>query len=260
MYGIVRDASLGRDFRAVAGEVQDRPMARSYVVTDPEIMAGQLRDAGLVVDLVPVTKRPRRAIGGLSGAVYQGPTAEAWRHVIVAREPSGGEYARAVSMLLAHDGGTSFRAMPSAWRQVCANEFRAAPVKIFHTNPALREIVEDPVPFVRRCLLQADGARDRLERLRIGERVSQQVYNLLADTGRRRLAKAFAEPFNVYSTHDWHGTLQAMTQSKRPFLQRLADRAMTVDFDEIQESWEVPTGWWDLCVDGSPEARRAVLQ
>lgn len=248
MYSTIAHTEPGRELRVVEHQgavvmAQERPMAKSYRVTDPVRLAGQLEAAGFTARIT----RPR---------IYKlAKSGNAWRHLVTAMEPHvEAGYERGVQFLCAHDGRTAFVAAPLSIRLFCANQFRLLPVRVRHTDPDLDEILRDPVPFARQLARDGALAAERVETLR-GVGHCRPFFAALEPF--RRLATKADRAWAEEPRYDTWAALQAYTRTQSPTLVRLASLALTEGWEQTRQG-QVPECWAPVLERLQARNRKAV--
>lgn len=227
----------GRSVRAIGNDVQTSPMSRSYRVTDPVKLAGQLQDAGFDTRIVNRGRHGKLTMGGAP-----------WRAIVLATEPEAfarrldETYRRQVGFLCSHDGRTAFAAQVGVRADGCLNQFQFAPVRIWHTNSEIDAVLADPADFARRLLNRADLALERLDSLRSIGYATDMLRALRSRPRLQRLTqRAMARYWPQGGDSFWTG-LQALTDTKSPSLVRLTSLALDEGW-ETTSAGEIPHAW-----------------
>jgi len=240
MYELIQDET-GVYRRAIveAGAirgVQEKVCSRHYHVTDPDIIAEQLRATNAYKTVEVIRGGSPECRGELMR--------NRWASIVIARDPWQQEgYGTGVSVFCDHAGKRPVLIQPHAVRLACDNQFRGAPLSFRHTASVLPEILANLHKTIQNLLHVGITLGKRVEELQeVRGRAPDEFRNTLA-LARPKLAASVAklERKEYYDGSLW-GVFQAFTGTRSPLLARLTTLALDRDW-EMTAMGGIPPSW-----------------
>lgn len=208
--------TLTTDHRRISTDPNDDGDARkahpAYTVVDPLSVARKLSEAGLATTLL--TRAQSRHLAPRTALLEVVDPRLARTH---------DDYHAAARVYFDHRGRSSILIEAGAVRVACRNSFTHQALRIHHCSATAKVFRDNPVPFLINLVRDHAKMADRLEQLR-GRRGGLNLA-LFVRSRAPRLGACVLRDFEAYTRQDgptvW-SALQALTQSKRPRLERFA--------------------------------------